>query len=304
MAKILSIIVTYNASQWLESCIGSIVNSDIPVDLAVVDNASRDDTVSMINEKYIGDIKYFYPLDDNLGFGGAHNLVFSDCDLSAYDYIFLLNQDAEISSSGISALVKVAGREPSLGIVSPIHYYSEGVMDRSFSKYYKNTLNEKIIVDGEDVAVVEFVNAAIWLFRTDILAKVGMFNPMFQHYGEDTNFVQRLHIAGYKVGVVENVVGFHYRPQDATGLERRSMPDRFYLKSKVRLLNPSDSLLKTVPVLCVRAGYNVCRELLNRDIKNANKFFATTSKLLKELPDIHQYRNWQEAQIAPKGSSS
>ncbi|TXF90950.1 glycosyltransferase family 2 protein [Neolewinella aurantiaca] len=288
--KVLCIIVTYNASDWLNTCISSVVNSDYPVDLAVVDNASTDGTADLIKNQYLDSISYFYPLNENLGFGKAHNFVFHECDLTEYDYVFLLNQDAEISRSGISELVQVAEGDGTLGILSPIHYYSEGVMDRSFAGYYDRTLGERTKINGINVRMVDFVNAAIWLVRADLIIKLDGFNPLFQHYGEDTNFVHKLHAAGYRVGIVESTAGFHYRNQEATGLDRRSFADMFYLKRLIRLLNPSLYFLKEIIVLLGAAANHIFLYLINNELGEAKNILNGLVKLLKQLAVIYHYR--------------
>lgn len=46
--KILAIIVTYNAMRWIDKCVESLLNSDIPVDIFVKDNGSTDGSMDYI----------------------------------------------------------------------------------------------------------------------------------------------------------------------------------------------------------------------------------------------------------------
>lgn len=46
--RVLTVIVSYNFEPWIERCLSSIRDSDYPSDLVVIDNASTDQTVSII----------------------------------------------------------------------------------------------------------------------------------------------------------------------------------------------------------------------------------------------------------------
>lgn len=50
--KVLVIVVTYNALQWIDRCLASLLNSTIPVDCIVIDNMSTDDIVKYIKKSY------------------------------------------------------------------------------------------------------------------------------------------------------------------------------------------------------------------------------------------------------------
>ena len=47
----------------------------------------------------------------------------------------------------------------------------------------------------------KYVNCAAWLVSKECIRKVGGFDPLFFHYGEDENYCQRVHYHGYKIGV-------------------------------------------------------------------------------------------------------
>ena len=42
--EILTIVVTYNAMKWLDRCLGSLSESEVPTDVIVIDNGSVDGT--------------------------------------------------------------------------------------------------------------------------------------------------------------------------------------------------------------------------------------------------------------------
>jgi len=61
----------------------------------------------------------------------------------------------------------------------------------------------------KDIYTVDFVNAAAWLLPCTILKIVGGFDPIFFHYGEDDNYMQRVIYHGFKIGVCAKVTVCH-----------------------------------------------------------------------------------------------
>ena len=68
-------------------------------------------------------------------------------------------------------------------------------IDRAFSGYLNYNANKDLLSDyilGRKIKVIyelPFINAAAWLLTRKCLEKVGGFDPLFFHYGEDLNFL-------------------------------------------------------------------------------------------------------------------
>lgn len=62
-----------------------------------------------------------------------------------------------------------------------------------------------------EVFDVSFVMAAFWLISAACLKKVGKFDPIFFHYGEDGDYLSRVRYHGLKIGVVMESIGHHDR---------------------------------------------------------------------------------------------
>ena len=203
--KITVLIVTFNGAKWLDKMLQSVLNSSILVEILVVDNASTDNSVPLI-EKYsqVQLIKSAH----NLGFGKANNIGIKLALEQNSDYIFLLNQDTWVFEKTIETLVKGANQHPDFGIISPMHLAAnETDLDENFSTYYAR---KKIVVDNH-LTEVPFVNAAAWLVSKACFEKVGLFEPLFNHYGEDRNFCNRLHFHGFRIGIASSSKIVHDR---------------------------------------------------------------------------------------------
>ena len=204
--KISVVVVTYNGEIWIKKNIDSLLKSNYPIDIIFVDNASTDQSIALIKEyKNIQLIQN----NTNLGFGKANNIGIDIAIKNGADAIFLLNQDTWIFENTITNLAEKLFENPDFGIVSPMHYSAdETILDSSFDTYYNKN---KIEVDSNSIRIVPFVNAAAWLVSKDCVQKVGYFEPIFNHYGEDRNFCDRVRYHKFKIGIVKNSAICHDR---------------------------------------------------------------------------------------------
>lgn len=207
MKKIATIIVTYNGEKWLRRCLDSVLRSSYPSDLFVVDNCSTDSTLLILKDYPVN----LEALNFNAGFGYANNLILEKLKDSDYDYFFLINQDIYLEDNSIGKLVSFALSHAETGIIAPIQYDGEGKsVDSNFKQYIH--LSE----DKNDHFETTFCNAAAWLVSKECLRKVGLFNPLFQHYGEDRNYCERAKYHQFKIAIVKETKVLHDRTQKMT----------------------------------------------------------------------------------------
>ena len=210
--KVLVIIVSYNFEPWLERCLGSLRHSFYPVDTVVIDNGSTDQTIQRIRKDY-PEIRLL-PQNKNLGFGRANNIGMQIALTEGYDFVFLLNQDAWIGSNTIGKLVELSQSHPQYGILSPVHLTGKGDKPDPGFGYYAQ-IQQLDQLSDKNILPIPFANAALWMIPVSVLKKVGGFSPLFYHYGEDKDFVNRLTYHDYQVGYSPRVFGNHdreYRP--------------------------------------------------------------------------------------------
>lgn len=200
--KITVVIVTYNGAIWLEKNLNSLQKSNYPLSIMIVDNASTDNTLEIASKfPQVEIIKS----EINLGFGKANNLGIIKALENGADAVFLLNQDTWVYENTLSILIKKLNSNPDFGILSPMHYSANEItLDENFQIYYNRKIAE---LSSEKLAVVPFVNAAAWLISKKCIEKVGLFEPIFNHYGEDRNYCDRVCFHGFKIGIaVESAI--------------------------------------------------------------------------------------------------
>ena len=222
MSRVFVVVVTYNGEKWVDYCFGSLSKSTIPIETVVVDNGSDDDTVEKIKTQY-PDVTVI-EAGSNLGFGKGNNRGMEYALSNGADYLFLLNQDAKIEPETIEKLVQKQSNNPIIGVLSPIHLNGDGsALDFKFAKFHMPPNKCKGLIsdlylnnDTDKVYEATTLNAAAWLISRKCLKKVGGFHPLFDHYGEDDYFLQRLFYSGFKAGIYPETVIYHDRDDRST----------------------------------------------------------------------------------------
>ncbi|MBP7508036.1 MAG: glycosyltransferase family 2 protein [Prolixibacteraceae bacterium] len=282
MIKATVIIVTYNASKWIEKCFGSLQQSTIPVNVIAIDNGSTDGTPDIIRSKF--PTLEVIENNENLGFGKANNIGIRKAYDASADYVFLLNQDAWVEKDTIEILVKTAEDNPDYGIISPVHLNGSGTnLDYGFLNYINRNQDKSFIFDIlvkkslglNQIYSLDFINAAFWLLPRKTIETVGGFNPFFFQYGEDRDYVNRCHYYNLKIGFAPEAFAYHDRQQ-------------FDSESKKNLLKRNETLLSLFnPTNDNRIG-NLISEMRKNRYK---KLLKGEFKLYKSIKkDLHYFK--------------
>jgi GT2 family glycosyltransferase len=268
MAKVLVIIVSWNAKKWIRKCLNSVGGSSLPADVLLIDNGSTDGTLTLVRKEFPA--VRILEMEDNLGFGAANNRGLRIALDEGYSFAYLLNQDAWLEADTLERLV--AAHKPEWGILSPMQLDARGRRDKRFDKKCGKYIDPALSGYHNDALVVEvpFVMAAHWLLSRRAIETVGGFSPAFRQYGEDDNWIDRLHWHGLRCGVVPAASAVHdragRRPSRQKRLELKciatvvkiSDPSRNWTWMKVRevlelvgmgIKNFSDVPWKYIPVL-------------------------------------------------------
>jgi GT2 family glycosyltransferase len=280
---LISVVVTYNGTKWIDKCIGSLINSSIHSEIIVIDNCSIDGTPDIIRSKF--PTVHIIENYENLGFGKANNIGIRKAYDAGADYVFLLNQDAWVDTDTIKLLIDAHQNAPDYGILSPIHMNGLGdALDRNFSVCISPNRCRKLYSDQwvgklkDSPYDVHFVNAASWLISRKCISTVGGFNPVFNHYAEDDNYIHRVHFHKLKVGVYPHAYIYHDRedrPLDPFFHDNQVSHERNLI---LQLSNPNNS--------------SVSKELLNKSILSL-LFFAIKlrpKQFLSEWKKLNQLK--------------
>lgn len=290
MQSIYAIIVTFNGLKWIDKCFGSLISSTIPLKILAIDNASTDGTPKIIKQKYPN--VEVIETGENLGFGKANNIGLKRVLDEKADFAFLLNQDAWIEPNTVQELVNISLSNKNLGIISPVHLNGNGdALDRNFHYYLSNDYTPDFYSDlylkkSKNYYESKFANAAAWLVTYDCLNKIGGFDPLFKHYGEDDDFINRMHLIGLKLAITPNTTICHDRPQSGN-VNNASKDKTIYKHALLRLRSktkPSKNLLFRKIIASYFLYYFVYFKRSNKTKNEIDLDVQTLKLMMKKLP--------------------
>lgn len=280
MPKILVVIVTYNALKWVKKCLNSVEKSSLPADVLVIDNGSTDGTLPLIRTDFPR--TRIIETGENVGFGAANNRGLRIAHDERYDFVYLLNQDAWLQKDTLEKLV--AAYKPEWGVLSPMQLNAGGRRDKRFAKKCGKYIDAALGGYHRDSLVVEvpFVMAAHWLVSREAIATVGGFSPAFRQYGEDDNWIDRLHFHGLHCGVVPAASAVHDRGGRLLPRDRKMQLKCIAAVVKVSDPNRSWRWMRIREVL----------ELVGMGIKNLSAVpWRYLSEFNGRLPELKEFRD-------------
>lgn len=284
--RVLVIIVTYNFERWIDRCLGSLRESAHPVDTVVIDNCSSDRTTQLVEQHY-PEVRLIKN-KENLGFGRANNIGMEIALREGYDAVFLLNQDAWIDPQTIGTLTQLCQEYPAYGILSPVHLTGNGDKpEQGFGTY--TGIRQLSDLDREaPVVQASFINAAFWMIPVAVLHTVGGFSPLFYHYGEDKDYVNRLRHHGYLVGYSPAAFGCHDRENRKISHEAWMRSEQIYLLTEYA--NIRYSLVQAFGYGVLAGIQKALQMLMQGKAKDAAGYLAITGRLLKQTPKVIRFR--------------
>lgn len=231
-ARVSVVIVSWNVRDLLRRCLTSVFRELGAADgeVWVVDNASTDDSVTML-EKEFPRVKVIAN-PENLGFVRANNQALSLC---RGDYVLLLNPDAELAEGSLARMLAVARAEPGVGMVGPRLVYADGSPQPSRRRFpslrtamVESTALNRLpgagamlrrfyladVPDDVDQDVDWLVGACL-LVRKAVLDTVGRFDERFFMYSEEVDLCLRLRAAGWRVRYTPGAVVVHHEARSS-----------------------------------------------------------------------------------------
>lgn len=239
MKKTLVSIVTVNFNSLQETIelLESIFeNSFQNTEVIVVDNASDQDPGPQIKDLFPA-VK-FLRSNKNLGFAGGNNLALPHCQ---GDFIFFVNNDAELTDGVIESLLELFKSEPLLGIASPKLCYYNTIPDlvpdviqyagttpvHPFTGRNK-TIGERLTDDGrfQQPEPTAYCHGAAMMVPRRVIEQVGPMSEDYFLYYEELDWCERIKKAGYKVFVDNRVRVYH---KESISVNRLGATKTFYL---------------------------------------------------------------------------
>ena len=207
------------------------------MEVIVVDNASTNDEVSMINQRfpYVKTIKS----DKNLGFAGGNNLGIK---AAKGKYLFIINNDTIFKNFNVQALIDRLESSQYIGIVCPKIRFACSNNPIQFAGYTPlsriTVRNQAIGFGEEDYGQYEkahptpFAHGAAMLIKHEAIEKVGLMPECYFLYYEELDWSMMFTRAGYEIWY-EPASTIYHKESQSTG---QNSPLRTYYITRNRLL--------------------------------------------------------------------
>lgn len=213
-ADLAIVIVNWNARDMLENCLRSIEENRGPlkVDVIVVDNASRDGSGEMVQERF-PEVVYIQS-GGNIGFARANNLARSRV---TAPIVLFLNPDTLLKRGTLEAMVRIFAQDEKAAVVGCKIRDEHGVVQELPSQWWMSPLRKgvellllsehteqrmkKIIPyhDPEASGYVSYLYGACLMVKKETLDLVGWFDDRFFMYCEDVDLCHRINSLGLKI---------------------------------------------------------------------------------------------------------
>ena len=231
------VIVNWNTSELLFQCLNSIYSTStrFSFEVIVVDNGSRDDSVSMLENKFPAVI--LIKNAQNFGFAHANNQGLS---IARGRYFLLLNSDTIVLPNVFDMLVQTADEHPELGAVGPEILNLDGTVQESWASF-PSLLSELLgrnfrvrqpVADVPCAYDVDWIMGACMLVRTQTVADVGMLDDDYFFYAEEMDWCFRIKKHNWKIWYITNAQIYHL----GGGSSHRSSLPQLCLLYKGKLL--------------------------------------------------------------------
>lgn len=224
--RITAIIVNYNAGAYLRRCVESILQSTLDIEVVVVDNASKDQSLAMLNG--LPRVRVIRSLV-NKGFA-------SGCNIGLYnnesDYYLFVNPDCLFEINSIEALLSTMLADNSVGMVGGRLVDPDGTEQgggrraiptpwrsfvRAFGLYRFADRWPRLFFDfylhkqplPDEPIEVEAISGACMLVRKEAMNDVGAWDEGYFLHCEDLDFSINLHRKGWKILFVPTAIVIH-----------------------------------------------------------------------------------------------
>lgn len=234
-------IITINYNGLADTCalIDSIPLNDDSLEVIVIDNASKADEATTIQQRY-PQVKVIKS-DKNLGFAGGNNLGIK---AAHGKYLFFLNNDTLLrpQTSDFRHLISRLGADEKIGAVCPKIRFTWGNNPIQFAGYTPLspiTMRNRSIGFGEEdkgqydtAHPTSYAHGAAMMVKREVIEKAGLMPECYFLYYEELDWSMMIRRAGYEIWYEPTCTVYHKESQ-TTG---QNSPLRTYYITRNRLL--------------------------------------------------------------------
>ena len=248
MRTITASIVTYNNEiSEIELLLRCILEDEIQLNLYVIDNSPTDYLRDICQDARIN---YIY-LNENVGFGAAHNIAINEAIKNGSKYHFVINPDICFDKDVLKPMVHYMDNHPDIGMMMPKILYPDGEIqylpklipspsDMIFRKMrfagqaYERFIKKYELRDlCEHIFSAPLLSGCFTLLRLNAIKELGGYDERFFMYFEDFDLSRRIH-KKYKTIYYPEVSVYH---DYASGANKNKKLFLIFVKSAIKYFN-------------------------------------------------------------------
>lgn len=224
------VIVTWNVVDYVLDCLKSIILNtpdSLDYEIIVVDNASSDNTASVINNEFPSVI--LIPNSTNIGFARGNNQAIR---VAKGRNILFLNPDTILHENAIEVMLDFLNKNEDVGLVGPKLVDENGSIQLACARKFPSLLFRltcdvmslsSLPIIGEQLKKhlqypydyslsqeVEAISGACMLARDQVINTIGGFGEEYIHGGEDLELCLRVKRAGWKNYYLQEAIVTHF----------------------------------------------------------------------------------------------
>lgn len=240
MNELAIVICNWNKEKYVLNCIQSVLDSSIDsFDLIVVDNASTDNSVKSIKNRF-GDQVQLICNGENLGGSGGFNTGIKYAVENNYKYICLLDNDVIVEANAIKNMREYIQDNNEVGVVGAKIFVmeTENFIQEIGAQLHSSKFNIKLNYDQQydndqipNVVDCDYVPACALMTSVENIKKFGFMDQEFFLYWDDIDWCYRMKKSGKKIVALNNAIVWHKRGGSTT---TNTFPLYYFQRNRVQ----------------------------------------------------------------------
>jgi len=260
LKKIAVVILNWNGAKLLEQFLPSVTEYSGEAKVYVADNASTDNSIAVIREKF--PLVTIIQNKGNYGFAQGYNTALQQVE---EEYYALVNSDIEVTENWLSPILSIFDSEPNIGIIQPkiLDYKNKayfeyagaagGFIDQFGYPYCRGRIFDNVEKDNgqyDDERDIFWASGACFFIRKGIYRELNGFDGDFFAHQEEIDLCWRAFNLGYKAKYTSKSIVYHV----GGATLNESNPKKTFLNFRNSLLMLAKNLPenKLFPILLAR----------------------------------------------------
>ncbi len=244
------VILNWNGKKFLEDFLpGVIANSSEDAEIIVADNASTDDSVAFLKQKY-PDIRIIEN-KSNGGYAKGYNEALMELEAN---YFVLLNSDIEVTENWVKPVIRLMEEDTKIAACQPklrSFYEREkfeyagaggGYIDKYGYPFCRGRIFQSLEKDEgqyDDVKEIFWATGACLFVRANVFKSLGGLDERFFAHMEEIDFCWRAKNEGYKIMYCPDSLVYH--------VGGGTLPKKSWRKTYLNMRNNIIMLYKNLP---------------------------------------------------------